>query len=167
MALADIRSCHLERLALTDSVESLVQDLTTTLSRLSTDFGARITRVARLSPGLGEHDGGPDLVARAERLLEERRLRSRHLPSDLFHEPAWDMLLALFVARANGQVMNVKTLVSSASAPATTSQRWIEHLAAQRFVERVTDAADRRRVEVALSDKGLDAMTRYLEQLPC
>jgi DNA-binding MarR family transcriptional regulator len=72
------------------------------------------------------------------------------------------MLLALYVASHDHRVMNVKTLVSSADAPVTTSQRWIEHLAKLGLVRRMVDPIDRRRIEVSLSDDGRRAIEAYL-----
>jgi len=98
-------------------------------------------------------------------VLAERRLRRRFLPSELFHEPAWDMMLALFVSRDERQPMNIKALVSMSDAPVTTSQRWIEHLHKLRLIDRVIDPTDRRRVEISLSYDGEQAMRGYLRAL--
>ena len=86
-------------------------------------------------------------------------------PAELFHEPAWDMLLSLYVASEERRVMNVKTLVSTTSAPVTTSQRWIDHLHKLKLVERVVDPVDRRRMEISLSDSGHLAVIAYLERV--
>ena len=61
--------------------------------------------------------------------------------------------------------MNVKTLVSAADAPVTTSQRWIDHLAKLGLVTRVVDPTDRRRIEVTLSQTGLEAIDGYLKAI--
>lgn len=153
---------------MTDSVEGLIRDFTSRLSTIAAEFGARADGLAGRRPANDTDDGrDPDerRVAAARRMLDERRRRSRFLPADLFHEPAWDMLLTLFVARRERAAFNVKALVRSAEAPATTSQRWIEHMAQLGLVERVTDPADRRRIEVALSDRGHDLLCRYLDDL--
>jgi hypothetical protein len=49
--------------------------------------------------GPGQSDGHQDLAlaAYAENLYQERRRRVRHFPQHLFAEPAWDILLDLFV----------------------------------------------------------------------
>lgn len=147
-----------------DSVAALVQDLTTRLASLAEEFDRRAGEMAERERAPAS-DGDPEgaLVARARRLLDHRRLRARYLPAELFHEPAWDMLVALYVAQHERQTMNVKTLVSYAAAPATTSQRWIDHLHKLGLIERVTDMIDRRRIEVQLSEVGETAIRRYLE----
>jgi len=138
-----------------ESVVALIKDLTAKLAVVANGIDERIG-----------HEAPPASMAtplnRARALIEQRRLRRRFLPEELFHEPAWDMLLALYVASHDHRVMNVKTLVSSADAPVTTSQRWIEHLAKLGLVRRMVDPIDRRRIEVSLSDDGRRAIEAYL-----
>lgn len=147
-------------------VIALVHDLHERLAGLAEEFGRRAAEVAEREPP-ASHSTDPDpdtvLVARARKVMDHRRMRSRFLPAELFHEPAWDMLLALYVAQHDRRTMNVKTLVSYAEAPATTSQRWIDHLHKLGLIERVTDMVDRRRVEVQLSEAGIAAIRRYLD----
>ncbi len=148
------------------SIVALIKDMTAKLSAVADEFSMRADQV--YTDHSEDHRNGvasppvrePITVCR--RLLEERRLRRRHLPADLFHEPAWDMLLALYVADHERRIMNVKTLVGSADAPVTTSQRWIDHLAKLGLIDRVTDPIDRRRIEVSLSDSGRKAIEGYL-----
>jgi len=149
-----------------DPVVALVHDLHERLAGLAEEFGRRAAEVAERAPATPKSsEADPDivLVTRARKLMDHRRLRSRFLPAELFHEPAWDMLLALYVAQHDRRTMNVKTLVSYAEAPATTSQRWIDHLHKLGLIERVTDMVDRRRVEVQLSEAGVAAIRRYLD----
>jgi DNA-binding MarR family transcriptional regulator len=105
------------------------------------------------------------LVDHANVVLAERRMRRQFLPAELFHEPAWDMLLALFAARDDRMPMNIKALVSMSDAPVTTSQRWIEHLHKLKLIDRVIDPTDRRRVEISLSHAGDQQMKAYLRAL--
>ena len=114
-----------------ESVVALIKDLTAKLSAVAEEFNGRIAQATeKTSPDDGADDA-PDeaaLIEHAEMVLSERRLRRQFLPGELFHEPAWDMLLALFVTRDERLPMNIKALVSMSDAPVTTSQRWIEHL---------------------------------------
>lgn len=148
-----------------ESIAGLVKDLTMQLSAIAVEFGSRADRLADEGShrDRGEAPLGPrDL---AKQLLAQRMARFDHFPAELFHEPAWDMLLALFVAHEDRQTMNVKTLVASAHAPVTTSQRWIDHLHKLKLIDRVIDPIDRRRMEISLSDRGLTAVTAYLRRL--
>jgi DNA-binding MarR family transcriptional regulator len=108
-------------------------------------------------------DDRPPLDIMAERLLQQRHARSRFLPPSLFHEPAWEILLSLFVAQRRGKTLNVKHLVDEVDAPVTTSQRWIDTLAHMKLVQRFADPNDRRRIELSLSDTAVLAVERYLQ----
>lgn len=144
-----------------ESIVGLVKDLTTQLSAIAVDFGTRAERLSAAGPTRS----GPGLCDVAKQLLAQRMSRFDHFPAELFHEPAWDMLLALFVATEERRTMNVKTLVASAKAPVTTSQRWIDHLHKLKLIDRVIDPVDRRRMEISLSDAGQQAITSYLRRL--
>lgn len=144
-----------------ESVVDVIKDLTAKLSAVAEEFNGRIAHAAEKELP-GDELSDAMLVSQAETLLTERRLRRRFLPAELFHEPAWDMLLALFVSHDERQPMNIKALVSMSDAPVTTSQRWIEHLHKLKLIDRVIDPTDRRRVEISLSHTGDLAMRAYL-----
>jgi DNA-binding MarR family transcriptional regulator len=102
-------------------------------------------------------------LARAARVvLRNRRLRSRYLPADLFADPAWDILLDLFAADAEGQAVSVTSACVAAAVPVTTAQRWLRELERQGLVQRSQDSGDRRRVLVRISGTGRDAIAQWL-----
>ncbi|MGU3389297.1 hypothetical protein [Sphingomonas sp. M1A8_2b] len=147
-----------------ESVVELIKDLTAKLSAVAEEFNGRVAHAAEQAPA----DDDPNeaaLVDHAQMVLQERRMRRQFLPGELFHEPAWDMMLALFVSRDERLPMNIKALVSMSDAPVTTSQRWIEHLHKLKLIDRVIDPTDRRRVEISLSHTGDQAMKAYLRAL--
>ncbi len=149
-----------------ESIAGLVKDLTTQLSAIAVEFGTRADRLAdEVDPGVQVGAAPLDPRELAKQLLAQRMARFDHFPAELFHEPAWDMLLALFVAHEERRTLNVKTLVASAHAPVTTSQRWIDHLHKLKLIDRVIDPVDRRRMEISLSDTGYTAVTAYLRRL--
>lgn len=59
------------------------------------------------------------LAEYAERLYKERRRRSRYLPGHLFAEPAWDILLDLFVNGVRDRAISI----TSASSPGVSQRR--------------------------------------------
>lgn len=147
-----------------ESVVDLIKDLTAKLSAVAEEFNGRVAEASEPKPA-GDVPSEAMLVERANAVLADRRMRRQFLPEELFHEPAWDMLLALFVSRDDRAPMNIKALVSMSDAPVTTSQRWIEHLHKLKLIDRVIDPTDRRRVEISLSDSGEQAMRSYLRAL--
>lgn len=148
---------------MTDAIVDLIKDLATRLGAVADEFGERADAMETV---LADQLDDAALTKRARQLLADRRARRACFPPDLFHEPAWDMLIGLFVARFDPRPVNVKALATYADAPITTCQRWIEHLFRLGLVTRTVDPQDRRRVEVALSERGLTAMTAYLSGLP-
>lgn len=149
----------------TDNIHALIKDLTSNLLTISQEFNNRFERISAISdqPPGGQEEA--KLCHLAMQLLNHQRARREYFSKDLFHDPAWNMLIALFVAHHQKTVINVKTLIASADAPATTSLRWIDHMHDLGLIDRTVDMVDRRRVEVSLSNAGSIAMTKYLRAI--
>lgn len=101
----------------------------------------------------------------ATQLLRERRLREQFLPANLFHDPAWDMLLDLYVAHYRRLDVGVSSLCIAACVPATTALRWIGSMEAAGLFKRSCDPNDRRRIFIALSEGGRLGMDAYFDKL--
>lgn len=82
---------------------------------------------------------------------------------DLFGEPAWDILLDLFIAAGEGKSVSVSSACIGSAAPATTGLRWLGILADEGLVVRENDPEDHRRVLVRLTGAGQAAMERFFE----
>lgn len=80
---------------------------------------------------------------------------------ELFGEPAWDILLDLYIAQVENKSVSVSSACIGSAAPPTTGLRWLGVLADHGMVEREHDPLDQRRVLVRLSQKALDAMDDY------
>jgi DNA-binding transcriptional ArsR family regulator len=102
------------------------------------------------------------LASIAFALYASRRMRDRHLPGDLFGEPAWDMLLDLFVRGTQGKKTAVTSLCLASGVPATTALRWIKSLQDAGLVLREESEQDRRVAYLKLSASGFAALRRYL-----
>lgn len=82
---------------------------------------------------------------------------------ELFGEPAWDILLDLYIAHAEGKPVSVSSACIGSAAPPTTGLRWLGVLADAGLVIRENDAGDNRRVLVRLSPAGITAMERFFD----
>jgi hypothetical protein len=82
---------------------------------------------------------------------------------DLFGEPAWDILLDLYIAAGEGKPVSVSSACIGSAAPATTGLRWLGVLADEGLVVREADAEDHRRVLVRLTPAGQTAMDRFFD----
>lgn len=103
------------------------------------------------------------LLALARKLYALRRKRAAIFGhADLFGEPAWDILLDLYIAHGEGKPVSVSSACIGSAAPSTTGLRWLGVLVDVGLVLREHDPADQRRVLVRLSDEGKAAMERFL-----
>lgn len=80
----------------------------------------------------------------------------------LFGEPAWDILLDLFIADSRGVDIQVSSVCLDAGVPSTTILRWIARLEREALVYRIADSGDARRRYVRLTDQGKDMMHAVL-----
>jgi len=106
----------------------------------------------------------PVAAPQVRALLRARRLRDHVLAGDLFADPAWDMLLDLIAARLERAQVSVSSLCIAACVPPTTALRWIRHLTERGLLQREADPEDGRRVFIALSSRGAEAMIRWLSE---
>src|SRR3546814_1454123 len=73
--------------------------------------------------------------------------RGCSLDSELFGEPAWDMLLDLYAAALEGRRLSVSSSCLAAGVPPTTALRWQRLLVERELVERVPDLEDNKSEE--------------------
>lgn len=115
-------------------------------------------------PKLRTKRAGRSYLALARRAYAFRRKRAVIFGNpDLFGEPAWDILLDLYIAQAEGKPVSVSSACIGSAAPSTTGLRWLGVLADEGLVVRENDSNDNRRVLVRLTSVGLTAMERYFE----
>lgn len=106
-----------------------------------------------------------DLVLAASAILRMRRRRDRHLPADLFAEPAWDILLELFIAGERRQPVTVTQACSGSGVPTTTALRWIKLLEQRGCLARARHEHDGRIVYLSLTPESREAMQALLRDL--
>lgn len=102
---------------------------------------------------------------RARALYDLRRSREHFFKgnADLFGEPAWDILLDLFIAGEIAKPVSVTSACIGASTPPTTALRWLCVLEKRGLVERIPDPHDRRRALMRLTPKADQSLRAYLE----
>jgi MarR family transcriptional regulator, temperature-dependent positive regulator of motility len=83
-----------------------------------------------------------------------RRARDATLIAPVFGEPAWDILLDLYMAELNGKTLQTSAIAMTAGVPMTTALRHIAVLEERGWVERIADKHDKRRTNVRLSEQG-------------
>ena len=125
----------------------------------------RLNRTFTRPPDAPETPSPAMLLARAEKLYRLRRQRARHFDDSLFGEPAWDLLLDLFIQGERGAPVSVSSACVAAAVPTTTALRWISTLMSKGLVDRTTDQKDGRRSLIKLSQRGRQMMTSLLERV--
>lgn len=106
-----------------------------------------------------------DLLRKCQNIYRVRRAREAMFDgSDIFCDPAWDILLDLFAGHLQGRQISVTSSGLAAYAPITTALRWLSVLEKDGYVQRQYDPADRRRMFVSLTERAIANMTKILEQ---
>jgi DNA-binding MarR family transcriptional regulator len=111
--------------------------------------------------GRGEPDHS-HARAWAERLYAERRRRDLRFPAGLFGEPAWDLLLALFIAREKGQAIILSSAYRAARVSDTTGRRLLDQLEREGMISRRRAPRSRKTRLVELTEDAIERLTDYL-----
>ena len=78
----------------------------------------------------------PDKLLHIARLVfESRRGRAATFGTNLFADPAWDLLLAAYICEAEGAVMTISRMHARAGIPLVAGSRWIRALKAEGLLE--------------------------------
>jgi DNA-binding MarR family transcriptional regulator len=101
----------------------------------------------------------------AQRIVKKRAEREELFGLGLFTDPAWDVLLDLFIAREAGRKISISSVCVAARVPASTALRWIRELERRKLVVRITDAADRRRSYLVLTDESQMKISHLLKNI--
>lgn len=95
----------------------------------------------------------PALLERAESILRVRRARERLLGRAVIGEPAFDLLLCLYL-QSGQKGSSVSSLARPAGIAYSSAMRWIRYLADKGLVERTDSRSDRRAICVQLTPSG-------------
>ena len=141
------------------------QDLLSILNREAQEAVRRIAEHLQLSdtPRTGfESSAKYRLVCQA---YEARRERKELFDADLFGDPAWDILLAMYRDHLASRPLTVSSVVWAADTPFTTGLRWLKLLEERGLVIRTENPTDARSALVELTPSALEKMDLYLERL--
>lgn len=108
---------------------------------------------------------GQNLSAVARKLLKEADDRAQFFDASLFADPAWYILLDLYVHASERRAVSVSSLCIAARVPVTTALRWVNNLTQRKIIERSPDPTDRRKAYIRLSADAHEQMTAYLNKI--
>ncbi len=111
-------------------------------------------------------NGHSPYLATAQQLYHMRRRRAASFDNpELFGEPAWDILLDLYIAYASDHPVSVTSACIGAAVPATTALRHLGQLCDEGLILREHDPRDQRRIHVRLSELGVARMEAYFSEI--
>jgi hypothetical protein len=146
-----------------DADTNMLQQLSEDAARIATILASMSDApLARAHPETDTGDQAGAEAGHVRSIIRARRLREQFFRSELFADPAFDMLLDLYASRLEGNRVAVSSLCIAASVPPTTALRWIKALTDRGLFVRSADPQDGRRVYIELSNDCARAMGRYL-----
>jgi DNA-binding MarR family transcriptional regulator len=117
---------------------------------------------------------GDKRLALCRTLILQRKLAKELLGAGLCANPIWDMLLELYVADRQAELLYIWQLSVSANIPISSAHRKIDIMVHKGFVERTVDESDLRRVGIQLAspfrgliDELFDTLTHRLMTSCC
>ncbi|WP_245824587.1 winged helix DNA-binding protein [Sphingomonas azotifigens] len=134
------------------NIRAALSDINAELNHLSGGAAA--------GPPAGSAPATPAERAAAE--VKHRKAQLQAFGRRLVANPAWDMLIDLFIAQEAGTPISVSSLCYAANVPSTTALRWIKMLETAGLISRTSDPSDARRVHLALTPEGTARVTRCL-----
>lgn len=107
----------------------------------------------------------PAVLSKARQHYKHRREREKLFGTpDLFGEPAWDMLIDLFIAAEEGKKISVSSLCLASAVPMTTALRWISILESRELIHRTADSLDARRSFLSLAAPAHEKLRMHFER---
>ena len=130
------------------------------------DF-AGIASTASFPQGRSNSSPAERLILRedAARIQFSRDLRRKLFKRNIFGEPAWDILLTLYVIDSDRRRLSTGDLCKLAGLPLTTGLRWLDCLDEDGLIKRLPSTLDQRIVHVELTDNGRTALDDYFRRV--
>ena len=119
------------------------------------------SQTCRASDGDALASSPAKLLAKARQIVAHRRKRVERFGRAMFGEPAWEMLLLLYVSQESAR-FTASRLAQAAGYSKATANRWMDYLEKERLVRRRPHPTDQRSIFVELTDKGTSSLEMYL-----
>lgn len=94
--------------------------------------------------------------------LHKQNARYKYLPRSIFRDPAWNMLIDMYVQEREGRAVATTSACAASGAPPSTALRWISSLEQAALISRISDAHDGRRTFLRLTPKARCAIEKWL-----
>lgn len=139
------------------------EDLHKLLAELLQRVGELEVRAAEAGQGPPSRGFSDDKLATlAGAIYRMRRHRQAYFDGALFAEPAWDMLLDLFINQVRGARVSTTSLCLAAGVPHATGIRWIRTLREHGLLRRYRAPDDARLMLIEITPRGYQLMRQCL-----
>jgi hypothetical protein len=108
---------------------------------------------------------GGDLIGFARQILAGRQQRDRYFDPVLFSNPAWDILLNLYVAAADDRAMSALDSCGASAMPESVVLRWLSYLKQDEMVIESANPRHPRQTLLRLSEQARLTIRSYLGSL--
>lgn len=95
--------------------------------------------------------------------IRARKARDAALGEDLFFDPAWSILLELYVHHRQRTAVSITSLCIAAKVPSSTGLRWVTLLERRGLVSREPDPFDRRKIYASLTAEAVRKVEAALD----
>lgn len=150
-----------------EEVAHLLSSVSALSARMGTSFSEAIRHLIALAQADSRTDARAPRDRRefARRVLRVRQQRNAILGADSFRDPAWDMLLDLYVQDGSSAGTMVSALCIASGVPQTTALRYIYRLEQLGLVQTTDHPTDQRRTMVSLTDNARPRVERLLDMM--
>jgi DNA-binding MarR family transcriptional regulator len=100
----------------------------------------------------------------ARELIRLENLKRSSFPKGMIFDPAWNILLDLFVRHSENRVTSVTSACGASGVPMTTALRYIQAMELDEMLRRQDDDRDERRKHLLLTPKSVRLVQRVLSQ---
>lgn len=104
-------------------------------------------------------------AALLQSIIDARGKRYEFFPSELFVDPAWDILLHAALAQEQQRRITVTALCAAVNVPDTTAARWIRHMVDKEILVRRDAPTDARIKYIELSVAAAAKLRLYLRSI--
>ena len=139
-------------------LHALIQELSQTACLLQASLSGSS---AHPTSGINKDDPNGLIAARVRQLILDRALRKSIFPTEIFADPAWDILLHLYASHLEQRRETISRIICLSDVPATTGLRWVHKLVDMDLLTLRDDPCDLRRKWVLLTPTAQCALGAY------
>lgn len=109
----------------------------------------------------------PSELERARAVLRQRQIRTAMFNPvrTLFQDPAWDILLGLFVAHEEGTPQSIEAIRIATTLPIAAVRRWVLAMEQLGMVTCWPHDAEFAKRSIGLTDESVGMMLRFLQEM--